>query len=77
MFCRRVWISLETVRRADGTGPEYDYERPRDDGRDGLVDPGETWRGMEGVYRAGLARAIGVSNFSAAQLSALAASPAR
>ena len=60
-------------RRADGSGPECDHEQPRDDGREGLVDPSETWRGMEGVYGAGLTRAIGVSNFSEAQLVALAA----
>ena len=60
-------------RRQDGSGPEYDHERPRDDGREGLVDPSETWRGMEGVYDAGLTRAIGVSNFNEAQLAALAA----
>jgi diketogulonate reductase-like aldo/keto reductase len=33
----------------------------------------QTWRGMEGVAEAGLARAIGVSNFSALQLARLAA----
>jgi diketogulonate reductase-like aldo/keto reductase len=60
-------------RRADGSGPELDHEQQRDDGREGLVDPSETWRGMEGVYGAGLTRAIGVSNFSEAQLVALAA----
>lgn len=61
-------------RREDGTGPEFDHERPRDDGSDGLVDPSETWRGMETVYTKGLTRAIGVSNFSEGQLAALAAS---
>ena len=35
----------------------------------GLLD---TWGGMEGVYEEGLCRNIGVSNFSAAQLLAVA-----
>uniref|UniRef100_A0A6V4LVG3 NADP-dependent oxidoreductase domain-containing protein n=1 Tax=Prymnesium polylepis TaxID=72548 RepID=A0A6V4LVG3_9EUKA len=61
-------------RRTDGSGPAYDYEAPREDGSDGIVDPSETWRGMEGVYAKGLARAIGVSNFSVKQLEALAKS---
>jgi diketogulonate reductase-like aldo/keto reductase len=74
-----AWRRTEGVaenfpRRADGSGPEYDYEQPREDGSEGLVDPSETWRGMEAVYRAGLTRAIGVSNFNEAQLAALAAS---
>ena len=59
-------------RREDGSGPEYDYEQRRDDATEGLVDPSETWRGMEAVYRAGLVRSIGVSNFNEAQLAALA-----
>jgi diketogulonate reductase-like aldo/keto reductase len=72
-----AWRRTEGVtenfpRREDGSGPEFDYERPRDDGSDGLVDPSETWRGMEAVYRAGLTRSIGVSNFNEAQLAALA-----
>ena len=71
---RRTEGAIENFpRREDGSGPEYDHERPRDDGRDGLVDPSETWRGMEAVYDAGLTRAIGVSNFSERQLAALSA----
>ena len=50
-------------RRADGTGPEYDFE----------LHWLETWRGMEAAQRLGLVRSIGVSNFNSKQLAELVA----
>ena len=55
-FRRMEGLGENFPRRTDGSGPEYDFEAKREDGSDGLVDPSETWRGMEGVYRKGLAR---------------------
>lgn len=41
------------------------------DNKDTGIDYIETWRGMEGVLKANLARSIGVSNFNEEQLERL------
>lgn len=58
--------ALEPSPRADSSG---EPDPPEWDDGNGVVTPSNdpihlTWKGMEDVYSAGLAKAIGVSNFS-------------
>mmetsp|Transcript_45835 Transcript_45835/g.147612 ORF Transcript_45835/g.147612 Transcript_45835/m.147612 type:complete len:372 (+) Transcript_45835:64-1179(+) len=70
-FARTEGVAENFPRRADGSGPMWDFEAPRADGSPGDVPLEETWRGMEAAVRAGLTRSIGASNFNQAQLAAI------